>query len=274
MKSAKFRWEKHGESTPVFRLCYSEKLGVMLPHAHSEIEFMYFYNTSGCIYKSGGSNLTLRTGDLVTVGPDVVHSCEQWGERCSAVCIIVDAKKLHMPLPTDRCLAECIRAEADTAALFSELKQVLLCGEMSETEREYQISGLLYQLLAIAVKHSYPQKGKRTRVAELTDVVTYIEQNLSEDLSVAKLAERMCLSVNRFYHVFREYTGMSPTEYITARRIEKACDYLACTDMKIAAIAQECHFCTSSYFCEKFKACIKMTPQAYRNDPAASFSRG
>jgi AraC-like DNA-binding protein len=245
----------------------------MLPHSHSEIEFMYFYNTSGCIYKSGGRDLTLHAGDMVAVGANVVHSCEQWGERCNAVCIIVDAKKLHMPLPTDRCLTECIRAEVDTAALFGELKRVLLCGEMSETEREYRISGLLYQLLAIAVKHSHPQKGKRTRVAELMDVVTYIEQNLSENLSVAKLAERMCLSVNRFYHVFREYTGMSPTEYITARRIEKACGYLADTDMTVAEIAQACHFCTSSYFCEKFRAYMKMTPLEYRRSPLTVFGQ-
>ena len=273
VRTAQYRWNDCGGSTPVFRLCYSEKLGVMLPHAHGEIEFMYFYHTDGCVYSNGGKNLLLHTGDLAVVDAGRIHSCEQWGEKCSAVCIIVDTKKLHTPLLTNLCFAECIRADAAVASLFDELKQVLFDGEQSEPERACRISALVYLLLGIVAGRAHPREKKQTHAVELAETVAYIEQNLSEELSAAKLAKRMNLSTNRFYHIFKEYTGMSPTEYINARRIEKACGYLADTDMTIAAIAQECRFCTSSYFCEKFKACMQITPLAYRRDPVASLSR-
>lgn len=271
MSAGKYRWE--GASVPAFRMCYSENLKVMLPHSHSEIEFMYFYSTSGCTYKCGGKTLLLQTGDLVAVEPGVVHSCDQWGEPCSAVCMVIDMKKLHTPLLSGLCFAGHIRADGALAALFEEMKEALLDEKTSGAERECRISSLVYRFLGMASRYAQHRKNVPPRAAELALVTEHIEKNLSEELSVADLARLLCLSVSRFSHVFREHTGMSPTDYITARRIEKACGYLADTDMTVAEIAQACHFCTSSYFCEKFRDYMKMTPLEYRRDPLTAFGR-
>ena len=52
---------------------------------------------------------------------------------------------------------------------------------------------------------------------------------------------------------------------------DAACEYIKNTDMRISEIAQECNFCTSSYFCEKFKSFMKMTPNEYRKENLTRF---
>ena len=59
---------------------------------------MYFFETEGCHYKCDGKELLLRKNQLAVVNGGDLHSCNEWGTGCRAVCLVVDVKRLALPL--------------------------------------------------------------------------------------------------------------------------------------------------------------------------------
>ncbi|MFO6463509.1 helix-turn-helix domain-containing protein [Jannaschia sp. KMU-145] len=59
----------------------------------------------------------------------------------------------------------------------------------------------------------------RTRLGRVTG---HIDTHLGERLSVSALAATASMSVNHFHLAFRQATGLTPHEFVTARRVERA----------------------------------------------------
>lgn len=266
MKSAQFHWKDDTDIKSVFRICCSDNLKPMLPHSHREVELMYFYDTDDCRYTRADEIIRLKSKDLMVVDSGEVHACNHWGRNCYAVCVMIDLKKLHNSTFSRLRFSGKISDNEEITKLFDKIKSILV-SDIEKNEKECLINGALYNVLYELLKYSRPisdEEDEYRQARDLSAVYDYIEDNLSEKITVKRLAEISYLSADRFYHVFKESVGISPTEYVTIRRIEKACEYLESTQMTITEIAQECNFCTSSYFCEKFKRYMKITPKRYR----------
>ena len=96
----------------------------------------------------------------------------------------------------------------------------------------------------------------------------YILQNLRQNLSVEALCARFFLSKNALYRGFREQYRCTVNEYIAARRLERAQELLATTDLQIYAIAAQVGIENYTYFCKWFKKETGQTPGEYRKkDP-------
>ena len=95
-------------------------------------------------------------------------------------------------------------------------------------------------------------------------VAMYINDNLSEMLSVKLLCARFHLSHNEMYTIFRDHFGSTPVAYIKERRLKYACRLLTETDFPINEIARRCGIPDYNYFTKQFKSGIGMTPSEYR----------
>ena len=92
----------------------------------------------------------------------------------------------------------------------------------------------------------------------------YIDSNYSENITLDLLAE--LTHMNKFYlvHSFTKYTGLSPINYLTQKRIQVSMDLLATTDYSIAQVASNVGFSSQSYFSQVFRKALGMTPVQYR----------
>lgn len=92
----------------------------------------------------------------------------------------------------------------------------------------------------------------------------YIDSNYMENITLDLLAE--LTHMNKFYlvHSFTKYTGMSPINYLTQKRIRVSMEYLASTDYSIAQIASNVGFSSQSYFSQVFRKALGTTPLQYR----------
>ena len=72
----------------------------------------------------------------------------------------------------------------------------------------------------------------------IREVVDYINNNLSHNLSIEALANIACLSATQFKKNFKSQTGQTVTEYITELRMKKAQALLLHTDSPISIIAE------------------------------------
>lgn len=271
MHTAQYNWNNKNFTKSAIEMCYSESPSVLVAHAHEKLELMFFFDTKECDYICQNNNLKFKQNDLLVVNPFEVHSCNNWGENCKVICVLIDLKKLNIPSLCELYFKSKISNDQQITNIFENIKQILFSSKLNTLEKDCKINSLIYKLLAVLSKYSSTIKNHSNRLNELKDILKFIEQNISQNISIAQLANIMHLSEDRFYHIFKEHTGISPTEYILARRIEKACYYLENTDMKISQIAQECSFCTSSYFAKKFKSVIRITPNQYRKQHIIGF---
>lgn len=92
----------------------------------------------------------------------------------------------------------------------------------------------------------------------------YIDSNYMENITLDLLAD--LTHMNKFYlvHSFTKYTGLSPINYLTQRRIQVATELLSSTDFSIAQIATSVGFSSQSYFSQVFRKALGMTPVQYR----------
>ena len=122
---------------------------------------------------------------------------------------------------------------------------------------------LIYELdkTAAATRKTYRPKSSNQRVIEET--VQYIKNNISDELSLEILSERVNFSKVYFHRLFRSSTGKKLREYIEEQRIKAAIELLTSTDKTLAQIAYECGFSSQSYFSYAFKKKNGSTPREY-----------
>jgi AraC-like DNA-binding protein len=65
--------------------------------------------------------------------------------------------------------------------------------------------------------------------------------------------------------VFKKLTGFHLPEYINVKRVLKAKDLLLMTEHTISFIAGQCGFESVPHFHRIFKACVGLTPGAFRS---------
>lgn len=94
--------------------------------------------------------------------------------------------------------------------------------------------------------------------------IIYIDSNLSEELSVKKLAQVQNMNASYLSTLFKKEVGQTITEYISQSRIKTAIQLLTTTKLQIQAIAQHCGITDVNYFSKVFKKYTTKTPKEYR----------
>ena len=95
-------------------------------------------------------------------------------------------------------------------------------------------------------------------------VITAINQDLTEDLSLKAMAEALNVNPSYLSTLFKKETGMTLTEFVNQKRIEQAILLLNSTDMQIQTIALYCGIPDVNYFTKVFKKIVGKTPKEYR----------
>lgn len=97
----------------------------------------------------------------------------------------------------------------------------------------------------------------------ITDVLTHIDENLSEELSFTNLASQYSVSPNHFRKLFKDVTGLSPIDYVNRLRVLKARDQLINGHGSISDIAASVGIYDANYFSRLFKQYMGCSPRHY-----------
>jgi AraC-like DNA-binding protein len=101
------------------------------------------------------------------------------------------------------------------------------------------------------------------------EVVSFINEHLSEKISLGQLAERVFMHPNYLCALFKKEAGITLVKYILKRKIEEAKFFLRYTQNSVADVAAFYHFSSQSYFIRCFKEITGQTPLQYRNSSDA-----
>ena len=94
--------------------------------------------------------------------------------------------------------------------------------------------------------------------------ITYIDADLSADLSLRTLAAAQNINASYLSSLFKKETGETITEHVNKKRIEHAVHLLQSSKLQVQSIAQHCGISDVNYFSKLFKKHMGMTPREYR----------
>lgn len=242
-------------------------------HWHEEMELIYVVSGCGNITVQA-EHFTVRTGDIVVIPPQRVHSIEQLADRPMEYFNILFRLSLldsEQVAPVHQCSLYHLpyqnsRNEAITGPVLS------LIENRKQTDPAYplliraNLSQILYQLLRQMPGDSEPDNRGRLNYDRLKVVLEYLREHYSRPISVAEAAAMCGFSASHFMKLFRELTGLSFAQYVKQLRLEAAARLLRENKKRIGEIAEETGFHNLSYFTRAFEAKYHMTPGVYRSE--------
>lgn len=135
---------------------------------------------------------------------------------------------------------------------------------------ELGVKGQLLLLLSALMPDALQIKAERTYSPEdrdmqkLKKVLSIIEQDYSQKLSVQDMACQCGYSASHFMRWFKEATGSGFSAYLIEYRLGKAAQLLRSTDETVLEIAQQTGFDNLSNFNRLFRKRFDMTPGQFR----------
>ena len=98
----------------------------------------------------------------------------------------------------------------------------------------------------------------------IDDIRNFACRVASQKINLAQVAAKTGLTYIRFARRFKQKTGMTPIEYVSTLRLQKAKHLLSETEIKIREIATLCGFENEYYFSNFFKKQTALSPRTYR----------
>jgi AraC-like DNA-binding protein len=92
----------------------------------------------------------------------------------------------------------------------------------------------------------------------------YVNAHLDSALNVDELAASVGLSASYFSRAFARSVGSTPHDYVIRRRVLRAQQLLAETDLGLAQIAVTTGFSDQSHFSRRFRQLAGLSPKAFR----------
>ena len=103
---------------------------------------------------------------------------------------------------------------------------------------------------------------RRERIAK--EAKRFIESHYAEPLTLDVVSESVFLSPSYFSSLFKEYTKINFTEYLTRVRIEKAKELLEGLDLNITEVAGKAGYEDPNHFSQVFRKVTGLSPSQYR----------
>ena len=122
----------------------------------------------------------------------------------------------------------------------------------------------LYGLLSLICEAEQYKHIDRRGLKTIKSGIEYLQRDENQKLSIDEIAKECFVTPAYFRRLFKEYTGLSPTEYRTLRRMERAKDFFDRADISVEEVSNLLGYDDPSYFCRVFKKRTGNTPSEYR----------
>lgn len=99
---------------------------------------------------------------------------------------------------------------------------------------------------------------------QMREVTRFIDANIARNIAIEELAALARLSPSHFSKRFRARFGLSPYNYVLARRVELAQQMMTGSQDSLSEIALSCGFSDQAHFSRVFKRVTGDSPNAWR----------
>ena len=209
----------------------------------------------------------ILTGTIVVISCNKEHvyktlSDEAWefkwirfnGQAVSAYYNLVNPNEIHVYKDVDL---------TQYTGILDKLRINIMSQDLLDS---LKASDIIIELLTILITIRLEEsRGALSEAKQKIESVTaYMQENYFEKLAIDELASKCYYSKFHFIRFFKRQLGISPYEYLTNIRINKAKELLYASQLSLSEIAEKTGFSDSKNFITNFRISTSMTPGKYR----------
>lgn len=238
-------------------------LGYCLRRSSYDSFLIMYMRKGSCEIESGGRTYHAKADQIVLLDcykPHCYYTTTGW-----------DAEWLHFDGSNARNYFEAIldngipviglhdtyRFEKYLHKIYSSFKEHLSIKEA--LLNNYIVNILTELLIGRDLEHSV-----NVSASIIEDTVAYINEHLTDPLTLEELASQASLSTFYFSRLFKKETGFTPHGYVITARVNIAKFLLKSSNSTIKEICFGTGFTSESSFCTTFKKVTGSTPSEYR----------
>lgn len=270
-------WIERGTSMHVFS---SRTQGRMPEHTHDFIEIVYVLSGSAIQYVDG-QVFEARHGDMIFLNYGSTHSFDA-EEVFEYINICFSPETMGKTVITSQNAFSLLsltafdemrnESEGGKISFFGserrDIEELLFAMLKEYKEKQSAWHTVMENYLNILITRMLRKTEVGAQSEEVGDVwkelSDFIDANLQTELSLSALASKCFYNPSYFSRAFKEKFSVSPGEYITRKRLERAKQLLCETDLSVDEIGRQSGFSDRSRFYYAFSKYGGMTPGDYR----------
>ena len=273
------QYEKKGYLIENFRLFHlHDAQGMNVDyHYHEFCKILILLSGAGSYFVEG-NRYALKAGDIVLIRNQCVHRPEfEAGMPYERIILYISPEFLEKQSTQDGNLWECFSGtkghvfrpnEKQRIFILEQLK--LLEGVLADKRYGKTVLGnsILLQLMVEIVRGLQEEKENMPKPllptsARILEIVQYLDQHLTDDISVDELAERFYFSRFHMMRRFKEETGSTIHAYISERRLLMAREMIA-NEVTTTEACYRCGFQSYAAFARAYSKFFGTTPTGRR----------
>lgn len=228
--------------------------------------FIVFIDSGSITYKLDLQEITLTDGHLLFAMPNQVFIPPYKAKNLKYYKILFDENTLALLPQQFPFLVNPLNLQTiifdDTSRQrvrkgFEILNQILHI-DTHQTDTEIilaYLNSLLVELNSAYFKNEEPINILNTNLSKFIEFKLVVETHLTEQPSINTIAEKLALTTNSLYRIVKEYSGISPKDFLTNRLMIEAQRKLHYSDLSVKELAYELGFNDPDYFSRLFKKC-------------------
>lgn len=279
--------KKHGSDHFPFLVSYQRlseyDSNSFMWHYHPEIEITYIKKGS-MHYRVNNQSFHLKEGDIIFCNSNALHSGEmEHQEDCSYIPITFDPKLIYGFFQSTICtkyvepviqnLAVCAMhidyTESWHETFRKKMLEVIALDKEKPDFYELDISirmQIMWRLLVEHLTHQpLPAASDLTEYERIRKILSYIEQNYMNPITLAEVAEHIHLCESECTRLFKRHMNTTLFSFLQEYRIERSLEYLS-THESISNIAGKTGFSDSNYYSKVFSKIKGCSPREYRKN--------
>jgi len=139
--------------------------------------------------------------------------------------------------------------------------------ELLQVEAQHRLKAVLISLENI---RSTPKARRRLEPEGVwDDLLQWIDDNLHDWLPISRLAERLKISPGGFSQKFKKIQGITVSQYLLTRRIDRAKALLSTSVLSIAEVGSSVGIPDPQYFNKQFRRATGQSPTTFRQQNAS-----
>ncbi|MBP1988858.1 AraC family transcriptional regulator [Paenibacillus eucommiae] len=219
----------------------------------------------------GNQVYELKKGDCFFIFPDTVVSYaadheEPWSYRWIGFDGTHADKLLSfVGVGVERPVVYSIRSRR-IPIIFHQMEKILRQGN---TFSDLEANGMMRILLAKLAEEMRHAENMNLEQADVPHIIIktirWLTLQCHRSISIDSMAQALCYNRTYLSRVFKQYTGLSPTQYLLKVRMERS-SHLLSKQLSIEEIAFTVGFSDPLYFSKQFKKFHGCTPTEFRRD--------
>ena len=251
----------------------------MLTQPHRKANYFFVFVESGALtHKVDLKDLAITSGQLFFVLPNQIHAAPahkkdhieffkiSFDQNCLS---LLPKQFLFLLNPLNSQIISFDSDSRQRVKILFEILNKILHSDNDQKDAEIilaHLNSLLTEFNNAYFKSIAKEKLGTNKLSKYIEFKIAVETHLTEQHSIHTIADNLSVTTNSLYNIVKEFSGVSPKEFITNRLMLEAQRKLFYSETSVKELAYELGFNDPDYFSRLFKKVTGQTIAGFFQD--------